>query len=108
MARKIAVLVTGATGKQGGAVARQLAQRGHRIRALTRNVASPAAQALAALGVELAQGNLEDRASVDRALTGMEAMFSVATPYEHGPEAETRQSILATDEIGRASCRERV
>ena len=42
MARKLAVLVTGATGKQGGAVARQLAQRGHRVRALTRNVASPA------------------------------------------------------------------
>ena len=97
MAKPLDILVTGATGTQGGAVARQLIKKGHRIRALTRNVASPAAQALAALGVELAQGNLEDRASVDRALTGMEAMFSVATPYEHGPEAETRQSILATD-----------
>src|SRR5947209_7684711 len=87
MAKPLDILVTGATGTQGGAVARQLIKKGHRIRALTRNVASPAAQALAALGVELAQGNLEDRASVDRALTGMEAMFSVATPYEHGPEA---------------------
>ena len=97
MAKPLDILVTGATGTQGGAVARQLIKKGHRIRALTRNVASPAAQALAALGVELAQGNLEDRASVDRALAGMEAMFSVATPYERGPEAETRQSILAAD-----------
>src|SRR5260221_11421106 len=97
MAKPLDILVTGATGPQGGAAAGQLVKKGHRIRALTRNVASPAAQALAALGVELAQGNLEDRASVDGALAGMQAMFSVATPYERGPEAETRQSILAAD-----------
>ena len=95
MARKLAVLVTGATGKQGGAVARQLAQRGHRVRALTRNVASPAAQALGAAGVELAQGNLEDGGAVGRALTGMDALFSVGTPYESGTAAETRQGIIA-------------
>jgi uncharacterized protein YbjT (DUF2867 family) len=97
MAEALDILVTGATGTQGGAVARQLVKKGHRVRALTRDAASPAAQALAALGVELAQGDLEDRASVDRALAGMGAMFSVATPYERGPEAETRQSILAAD-----------
>jgi len=97
MTEPLDILVTGATGTQGGAVARQLVKKGHRVRALTRNAASAAAQALAALGVELAQGDLEDRASVDRALAGMEAMFSVATPYERGPEAETRQSILAAD-----------
>jgi uncharacterized protein YbjT (DUF2867 family) len=97
MAKPLKVLVTGATGHQGGAVARQLVQKGHRVRALTRNLASPAAQAFAGLGVELAQGNLEDRASVDHALAGMDAMYSVATPYERGPEAETRQSILAAD-----------
>jgi uncharacterized protein YbjT (DUF2867 family) len=98
MAKPLKVLVTGATGHQGGSVARQLVQKGHRVRALTRNLASPAAQALAGLGVELAQGNLEDRASVDHALAGMDAMYSVATPYERGgPEAETRQSILAAD-----------
>ena len=97
MAKPLDILVTGATGSQGGAVARQLVQKGHHVRALTRNVASPAAQALAALGVELAQGNLEDRGSVDRALAGMEAMFSVGTPYERGPEAETHQGIVAAD-----------
>jgi uncharacterized protein YbjT (DUF2867 family) len=97
MAKALDVLVTCATGKQGGAVARQLVNKGHRVRALTRNVTSPAAQALGALGVELAVGDLEDRGSVDRALAGMGAMFSVATPYESGAEAETRQSILVAD-----------
>jgi uncharacterized protein YbjT (DUF2867 family) len=97
MAKPLDILVTGATGTQGGAVARQLAKKGHRVRGLTRDITSPAAQALAALGVELSQGDLEDRAAVDRALDGMEAMFSVATPYERGPAAETRQSILAAD-----------
>jgi uncharacterized protein YbjT (DUF2867 family) len=97
MAKALDILVTCATGNQGGAVARQLVKKGHRVRALARNVTSPAAQALAALGIELVQGDLEDRASVDRALDGMEAMFSVATPYESGAEAETRQSIIAAD-----------
>src|SRR5581483_6669179 len=93
MAKPLDILVTGATGTQGGAVARLLVKRGHRVRALTRDVASKAAQALAALGVELAQGNLEDRASVDRALAGMAAMFSVATPYERGPDADRRTGV---------------
>jgi uncharacterized protein YbjT (DUF2867 family) len=97
MAKPIAVLVTGATGKQGGAVARQLVQRGHRVRAMSRNVSSPAAQALAGAGIDVVAGNLEDRGSVDRALAGMDAMFSVGTPFEAGTAAETRQGIVAAD-----------
>lgn len=97
MAKPLDILVTGATGTQGGAVARLLVKKGHRVRALTRNPASSPAQALAALGVEVVEGNLDDRASLDRALAGMGAIFSVATPYERGPEAETRQGILAAD-----------
>jgi uncharacterized protein YbjT (DUF2867 family) len=63
------ILVSGATGQQGGAVARHLlASRGWRVRALTRNPDSPAAQALVARGAELVQGDLDDRASLDRAL----------------------------------------
>ena len=41
MAKPLKVLVTGATGHQGGSVARQLVQKGHRVRALTRSAASP-------------------------------------------------------------------
>ena len=47
------VLVTGVTGQQGGAVARSLIAKGHRVRGLTRNVESDAAQVVAALGDEL-------------------------------------------------------
>jgi uncharacterized protein YbjT (DUF2867 family) len=97
MSSKIAVLVTGATGKQGGAVARQLVEKGHRARALTRNVGSPGAKELAALGVELVQGDLDDRDSVERALAGMDALFLNCTPFGSTPEAEIRQGISAAD-----------
>lgn len=97
MAKSLAVLVSGATGKQGGAVARQLVRKGHRVRALTRKPSSPGARALAELGIELAEGDLEDRAALDRALGGMDAMFAVSTPFESGTDAETRQGIVAAD-----------
>lgn len=97
MTKPLAILVTGATGKQGGSVATKLVQKGHRVRALTRNPTAQAAQALASAGVELVQGNLEDRASLDRALGGVDAMFAMSTPYEAGTEAETRQGIAAAD-----------
>jgi uncharacterized protein YbjT (DUF2867 family) len=91
------VLVTGATGKQGGAVARALQARGHRIRALTRNAASRGARALAELGAELAVGDFTNRASLDRALDGVDAVFAMATPFEAGLDAETRQGVTLAD-----------
>ena len=96
MTTRLKVLVTGATGKQGGATARLLVKHGHYVRALTRNAASPAAQALAATGVELVPGDLQDRDSVDRAVAGMDAMFLVTAPFG-GVDAETRQGIAAAD-----------
>jgi uncharacterized protein YbjT (DUF2867 family) len=98
MTKRLRVLVTGATGKQGGATARILVTHGHSVRALTRNVASPAAHALAATGVELVHGDLQDRDSVARALAGMDAMFLVTTPFGGvDAETETRQGIAAAD-----------
>jgi uncharacterized protein YbjT (DUF2867 family) len=91
------VLVTGATGKQGGGVAHLLLQRGHKVRALTRNADSSAAQSLAAAGAEIRVGNLEERGSVDRALAGVEAVFAMSTPYEAGTQAETRQGLTLAD-----------
>ncbi len=43
------ILITGATGNQGGAIARQLLSKGYRVRAMTRNPDSAKAKALAAL-----------------------------------------------------------
>jgi len=90
-------LVTGATGKQGGSVARQLLAKGRPVRALTRSTTSPAAQELARLGATLVQGDLGDRASLERAAAGASAIFCVTTSFEGGPEAETQQGINVAD-----------
>jgi uncharacterized protein YbjT (DUF2867 family) len=57
------ILVFGATGSQGGAVARRLLDRGFRVRALTRDPQKPEAQALAEQGAEVVQGDMDDRSS---------------------------------------------
>lgn len=97
MSKSLTVLVTGVTGKQGGAVAKLLLQKGHKVRGLTRKLEGDAAKALQKAGVELAQGNLEDRASLDRALQGVDAVFAMSTGFEAGMEAETKQGIVVAD-----------
>ena len=84
-------LVTGATGRQGGAVARRLLKRGHRVRALTRDPEKPAAEALAEMGAEVVRGDLDDRLSVERALEGAYGVFAVQNFWEAGYEREVRQ-----------------
>lgn len=91
------ILVTGATGKQGGAVARGLLKHGHTVRAFTRKADSPAAKALVDAGAQIAVGSLEDRASLDKAAAGADAVFSMGTPFEKGPEAEVAQGIAVAD-----------
>jgi uncharacterized protein YbjT (DUF2867 family) len=65
-------LVTGATGHVGGAVARQLHEQGHSVRALVRD---PSRAASLPAGIELAAGDLDDPASVAKAVVGAEAIF---------------------------------
>lgn len=78
------ILVTGATGAQGGSVARHLLARGRfGVRALTRNPASEAARALTAAGAEVVQGDLADRASLRAALKGCYGAFGVTNFWEH-------------------------
>jgi uncharacterized protein YbjT (DUF2867 family) len=80
------ILVTGATGRQGGAVAARLLDDGWRVRALTRSPSSPKALALKESGAEVVHGDLDDRDSLDRALDGTWGVFSVhAGAYEGGP-----------------------
>jgi len=91
------ILVSGATGNQGGAVARRLLKRGFRVRALSRDTQKSEAQALAEGGAEVVRGDLNDRSSVDRALEGAYGVFSVQNFYEGGYEGEVRQGKTLAD-----------
>ncbi|MHC2360988.1 NmrA/HSCARG family protein [Rhizobium leguminosarum] len=97
MSNTRSVLVTGATGQQGGAVVRALIARGHRVKAISRRPESDGAKRLAAAGVEVVSGNLDDGASVAAAAEGVDAMFLMGNSYEAGTDAETRQGIAAAD-----------
>jgi uncharacterized protein YbjT (DUF2867 family) len=85
------VLVSGATGNQGGAVARELLAHGYRVRAMTRKPLSDPARALGKLGAELVQGDLDDEASIARALAGAWGAFAVQNTWEAGVEKEEIQ-----------------
>src|SRR3954447_1418220 len=85
------ILVTGATGKQGGAVARRLLAGGHRVRAVTRKPEGEPARALAAKGAEVVQGDFEDAAAMSRALEGVWGMFAVQNTWEAGVVREEEQ-----------------
>ena len=87
------VLVTGATGQQGGALVTRLLKQGYRVRAVTRNAGSPRARSLSEQGVELFTADADDPASLERAAAGVDAVFAMATPFEAGVDAETRQGI---------------
>jgi uncharacterized protein YbjT (DUF2867 family) len=85
------VLVTGATGHQGGAVARELLGHGCTVRAMTRKPEGEAAKALAKLGAEIVAGDLDDEASIRKALSGMWGTFAVQNTWEAGVEGEEAQ-----------------
>jgi uncharacterized protein YbjT (DUF2867 family) len=91
------IVVTGATGLQGGAVTWHLLKEGWRVRALTRNPESKKAQALAALGAEVVQVDLNDVASLRPAFEGAYGVYSVQNPFIGGPEAEVRQGKNVAD-----------
>jgi uncharacterized protein YbjT (DUF2867 family) len=97
MDQKLAVVVIGGTGKQGGAVVKSLLERGHEVRAVTRSADSAKAKALANAGVTLVRASLEDTAALTKALEGATSLFAMTTPYEAGADAETRQGVSAAD-----------
>ncbi len=76
------VFVTGATGFIGERLARALVARGDQVAAVVRNPAK--AQDLAALGVELYQGDITDKESMRAAMTGVDAVFHLAAWYKIG------------------------
>lgn len=91
------VLVTGATGKQGGAVVHALLQAGRSVRALTRDPNSTAAQFLTTQGVEVFKGDFNDPSSLEAALAGVDGVFSVqmgSQPADPETEIVTGKALI--------------
>ncbi|MFF5014803.1 NmrA/HSCARG family protein [Streptomyces sp. NPDC001165] len=93
----LTIAVTGATGAQGGATAHALLAAGHRVRALTRTPAAPAAEALRRLGADVRHADFDDRPSLDAALAGADSLFAVTTPFGTDTATEVRQGRTLLD-----------
>lgn len=91
MSNQKSILVTGITGQQGGAVARELLARGYNVKGMTRKPDSDKANAFRKLGAEIVQGDLDDAASLKRALEGNWGVFAVQNTWEAGVEKEEEQ-----------------
>jgi uncharacterized protein YbjT (DUF2867 family) len=96
------ILVTGATGTQGGAVARELLQRGYTVRGLTRKPESDKAQALTALGATMVAGDYDDPASLAAAMDGVDGVFAVTLFWHGGYDAEVEHGKRLIDEATKA------
>lgn len=96
------ILVTGATGQQGGAVTRHLLKSNFKVRALVRDENKPASQELKKLGVEVIQGNMTDTAALDKAMEGVYGVFSVQNYWEHGYDGELNQGKAVADAAKKA------
>src|SRR2546428_2507213 len=105
MAETKTILVAGATGQQGGIVARSLLMRGHRVIGLTRSASK--LNALAAAGIEGVQGDLTQRASLTPLVRNLDGFFVVTTPFGPDfsvhPEREVQQGTIAIDAAKAAS-----
>ena len=101
------IAVTGATGQQGGAVARKLLADGWQVRALTREANKPAAQELRSLGAEILPGDMDDRAQLEAAFQGAYGVFSVQNFWlpNVGFEGEIRQGKNVADAAKAAGVR---
>ena len=86
------ILITGATGKQGGAVLRHLyGKKGFRLRAMTRNPFSEGAKAIAARGIDVVRADLDDESSLEEAVKGAWGVFAVQNTWEAGVVREEEQ-----------------
>ncbi|WP_410820977.1 NmrA/HSCARG family protein [Micromonospora sp. 050-3] len=97
------VLVIGATGQQGGAVADLLLQHGHEVTAYVRSPESPPAQALSAAGARLVTGDLGDPVALADAAHGVDAVFGLSVPFgPGGKDEEVAQGRLLVDAAAEA------
>ena len=95
--KKTTILVTGATGHQGGAALRHLRERGFPVRALTRDPDQPAARSFTGRGVEVVRGDMDDPGSLTRALDGVQGVYSVQQSRQPSIDGETRQGTRLAD-----------
>lgn len=86
------ILIIGGTGVQGGNVARELLKHDYRVRVLSRNPQSAAAQEIAAKGAEIVQGDMADADSLAPAMKGVSAIFSAQYADPDDPSAEMRNA----------------
>lgn len=96
------ILVTGATGVQGGAVARELLKRGYVVRALTRDTDSAAARELARIGAQPIEGDFDDSASIVSAMNGAYGVFAVTLFWPYGYDREIEHGKRLIDGAERA------
>jgi uncharacterized protein YbjT (DUF2867 family) len=87
-----AIVVTGATGRQGGAVARRVLEAGFSVRALVRDPATAAARALEQAGADLYRGSFDDVDSLRAAMRGAYGLFSMQNFWEAGSVREFLQA----------------
>lgn len=101
MSEQKVVLVTGATGNQGAAVARALLARGHRVLAMTRDPRSEAALRLGQAGAGLVEADFDDAALLRAALVHegrpVDGVYVMSTPFVGGVEAEVRQGTAVVE-----------
>jgi uncharacterized protein YbjT (DUF2867 family) len=90
------ILVTGATGKQGGAVARHLTNSGWHVRILTRDPNKPEAKTFREMGMDVIKADLNNKNSVLKAADGVYGIYSVQS-LEQGVEVEARQGKMLAD-----------
>jgi uncharacterized protein YbjT (DUF2867 family) len=93
---KQTILVTGATGAQGGSIVKALlAEKKYSVRAMTRNPNSEKALQLKTLGVEVIQADMDDPKSLEKAMEGCYGVYGVTNFWEHfGKEWQQGKNLI--------------
>jgi uncharacterized protein YbjT (DUF2867 family) len=91
------ILVAGATGRQGGAAVRHLLEKRLTVRALVLDPQSGRAKALAGQGVQLVRGDMDDLASLKKAMVGVQGVYSMQDYFGAGPAREVQQGKNMAD-----------
>ncbi|MCG8605081.1 NmrA/HSCARG family protein [bacterium] len=97
------ILVTGATGRQGGACARHLLEKGWKVRVMTRTPGSDSAKALEEKGAYIVQGDFDNTKALEAAVSGTYGVFGVQNFWEVGVEREVQQGKAIADAAKKAN-----